>query len=41
MFKTMIVMTRSADVSQEAFVRWWIGQHARLAVARPGSGESS
>jgi uncharacterized protein (TIGR02118 family) len=36
MFKAMIMLTRSADMSHEDFKAWWIGEHQLLAKQLPG-----
>jgi len=36
MFKAMIMLTRSADMSHEDFKAWWIGEHQLLAQQLPG-----
>lgn len=36
MFKAIILLTRRADLSREAFADWWLNQHAPLARQLPG-----
>jgi uncharacterized protein (TIGR02118 family) len=36
MFKAMILLTRRADMTHDAFKAWWIGEHAALAARLPG-----
>jgi uncharacterized protein (TIGR02118 family) len=36
MFKAMILLTRREDMTHEAFVDWWLGEHAHLAARLPG-----
>jgi uncharacterized protein (TIGR02118 family) len=36
MFKAIILLTRRADMSREAFADWWLKQHAPLARQLPG-----
>lgn len=35
-FKAMILLKRREDLSQEAFVDWWLGTHRPLALRLPG-----
>ena len=36
MFKAMILLTRRADLTHEAWTRWWLDEHAPLAAQLPG-----
>lgn len=36
MFKAMILLTRSDDMSPEDFANWWLNDHAPLARTLPG-----
>ena len=36
MFKAMILLKRRDDLSPQACVDWWLGEHAPLARALPG-----
>lgn len=40
MFKAMILLTRRADLSHEAWVRWWLDEHAPLAARLPNLGRA-
>ncbi len=35
MFKAMILLTRRADLTHEAWVGWWLDEHAPLAAQLP------
>ena len=35
MFKAIILLTRRQDMTHEAFVDWWLGEHAPLASSLP------
>ena len=35
MFKAMILLTRRADLDHDAWVRWWLDDHAPLAAQLP------
>ena len=35
MFKAMILLTRRADLSHDAWVAWWLDEHAPLAAQLP------
>ena len=35
MFKAVIMLTRREDLTHEAFVDWWLGEHAPLATGLP------
>jgi uncharacterized protein (TIGR02118 family) len=35
-FKAMIILSRRPDMTHEAFVEWWIGEHRPLAARLPG-----
>ena len=36
MFKAVILLTRRADTTHEAFAQWWLVEHAPLAAQLPG-----
>lgn len=36
MFKAVILLTRREDLTHEAFVEWWLGEHSPLAARLPG-----
>jgi len=36
-FKAMILLTRRADMTHDAFVHWWLTEHAPLAALLPGA----
>lgn len=36
MFKAIILLTRRADMTREAFADWWLNAHAPLARQLPG-----
>jgi uncharacterized protein (TIGR02118 family) len=35
-FKALIILSRRPDMTHEAFVEWWIGEHRPLAARLPG-----
>jgi uncharacterized protein (TIGR02118 family) len=35
-FKAIIILSRRPDMTHEAFVEWWIGEHRPLAARLPG-----
>lgn len=35
MFKAMILLTRRADLTHDAWVRWWLDEHAPRAARLP------
>ena len=36
MFKAVILLTRREDLTHDAFVDWWLNDHAPLASSLPG-----
>jgi len=36
MFKAVILLTRRADLTHDAFAAWWLTDHAPLAAQLPG-----
>jgi len=36
MFKAVILLTRREDMTHDAFVHWWLNDHAPLASTLPG-----